>query len=69
MEHHGLKDFTIDLFQRCCTRINFQAGLAMTSTLGAGRCEENLRLGQGDEPDRDGAARQGAYWDRRDDQS
>ncbi len=36
MEHHALKDFTIDLFQRCCTKINFQAGLAMQAYLRSG---------------------------------
>ena len=36
MEHHALKDFTIELFQRCCERIDFQAGLAMQAYLKSG---------------------------------
>lgn len=36
MEHFGLKDFTIELFMRCCQRINFQAGLAMQAYLRSG---------------------------------
>ena len=33
MEHHALKDFTLTLFQRCCEKIDFQAGLAMQAYL------------------------------------
>ncbi len=36
MEHHGLKDFTLELFQRCVERIEFQAGLAMQAYLKSG---------------------------------
>lgn len=36
MEHHALKDFTIELFMRCCQRINFQAGMAMQAYLRSG---------------------------------
>lgn len=36
MEHHALKDLTIELFQRCCEKINFQAGLAMQAYLKSG---------------------------------
>jgi len=36
MEHFGLKDFTIELFQRCVEKIDFQAGLAMQAYLKSG---------------------------------
>ncbi len=36
MEQFSLKDFTLELFQRCCERINFQAGLAMQAYLKSG---------------------------------
>ena len=36
MEHHALKDFTIELFQRCVEKIDFQAGLAMQAYLKSG---------------------------------
>jgi RHH-type proline utilization regulon transcriptional repressor/proline dehydrogenase/delta 1-pyrroline-5-carboxylate dehydrogenase len=36
MEHHALKDFTIELFQRCVEKIDFQAGLAMQAYLQSG---------------------------------
>jgi RHH-type proline utilization regulon transcriptional repressor/proline dehydrogenase/delta 1-pyrroline-5-carboxylate dehydrogenase len=36
MEQFAFKDLTIELFQRCCERINFQAGLAMQAYLKSG---------------------------------
>ncbi|MCC6425385.1 MAG: proline dehydrogenase family protein [Phycisphaerales bacterium] len=36
MEQFSLKDFTLELFQRCCERVNFQAGLAMQAYLKSG---------------------------------
>mgnify|MGYP000458432571 CR=1 FL=1 len=36
MEHHELKDFTLELFQRCVEKIDFQAGLAMQAYLKSG---------------------------------
>ncbi len=36
MEHHALKDFTIELFQRCVERVDAQAGLAMQAYLTSG---------------------------------
>lgn len=36
MEHHALKDLTLELFQRCAERIEFQAGLAMQAYLKSG---------------------------------
>jgi RHH-type transcriptional regulator, proline utilization regulon repressor / proline dehydrogenase / delta 1-pyrroline-5-carboxylate dehydrogenase len=36
MEQFSMKDFTIELFQRCCEKINFNAGLAMQAYLKSG---------------------------------
>ncbi|HEX2837570.1 MAG TPA: proline dehydrogenase family protein [Phycisphaerales bacterium] len=36
MEHHELKDFTLELFRRCVDRVDFQAGLAMQAYLRSG---------------------------------
>jgi len=36
MEQFALKDLTLDLFERCCERIDFQAGLAMQAYLKSG---------------------------------
>lgn len=36
MEHHALKDFTLDLFMRCVETVDFQAGLAMQAYLKSG---------------------------------
>ena len=33
MEHHGLKDLTLELFMRCCEKVDFAAGLAMQAYL------------------------------------
>jgi RHH-type proline utilization regulon transcriptional repressor/proline dehydrogenase/delta 1-pyrroline-5-carboxylate dehydrogenase len=65
MEHHALKDFTIELFQRCVTQVNFNAGLAMQAYLRSGvddarrMCEWAIRS------KRKVTVRlvKGAYWD------
>jgi RHH-type proline utilization regulon transcriptional repressor/proline dehydrogenase/delta 1-pyrroline-5-carboxylate dehydrogenase len=36
MEQFAFKDLTLELFQRCCERVNFQAGLAMQAYLKSG---------------------------------
>ncbi|HRJ50385.1 MAG TPA: proline dehydrogenase family protein, partial [Phycisphaerales bacterium] len=36
MEQFQLKDFTLELFRRCCERIDFEAGLAMQAYLRSG---------------------------------
>jgi RHH-type proline utilization regulon transcriptional repressor/proline dehydrogenase/delta 1-pyrroline-5-carboxylate dehydrogenase len=36
MEHHAFKDLTIELFQRCVEKVDFQAGLAMQAYLRSG---------------------------------
>jgi len=52
MEHFGLKDFTLELFQRCVEKIDFQAGLAMQAYLRSGpadavkMCEWAARRGK-----------------------
>ena len=52
MEHHALKDFTIELFQRCVEKVDFQAGLAMQAYLQSGPrdaqrlCEWAVRRGK-----------------------
>jgi RHH-type proline utilization regulon transcriptional repressor/proline dehydrogenase/delta 1-pyrroline-5-carboxylate dehydrogenase len=65
MEQFALKDLTIELFQRCCERWDFQAGLAMQAYLKSGDddarrvCEWARRTG------RVVSVRlvKGAYWD------
>ncbi len=65
MEHHGLKDFTIDLFQRCCTKINFQAGLAMQAYLRSGPDDAKRICDWAKATNRIVTVRlvKGAYWD------
>src|SRR5690606_479030 len=41
MEQFSLKDLTIELFQRCCEAVDFEAGLAMQAYLRSG--EEDAR--------------------------
>ncbi len=65
MEQAALKDLTIELFQRCCEKIDFHAGLAMQAYLKSGEddarrvCEWAKRSG------RNVSVRlvKGAYWD------
>jgi RHH-type proline utilization regulon transcriptional repressor/proline dehydrogenase/delta 1-pyrroline-5-carboxylate dehydrogenase len=65
MEQYALKDLNIELFQRCCETIDFQAGLAMQAYLKSGEedarriCEWAKRTG------RVVTVRlvKGAYWD------
>jgi RHH-type proline utilization regulon transcriptional repressor/proline dehydrogenase/delta 1-pyrroline-5-carboxylate dehydrogenase len=65
MEQYALKDLNIELFQRCCEAIDFQAGLAMQAYLKSGEedarriCEWAKRTG------RVVTVRlvKGAYWD------
>jgi len=65
MEQFSLKDLTIELFQRCCEAVDFQAGLAMQAYLKSGDedakrlCEWAKRSG------RVVSVRlvKGAYWD------
>ncbi|MFO0858053.1 MAG: proline dehydrogenase family protein [Phycisphaerales bacterium] len=65
MEHHELKDFTIELFQRCVEKVDFQAGLAMQAYLKSGvedarrMCEWAKRKGKVISV----RLVKGAYWD------
>ncbi|NQU22573.1 MAG: bifunctional proline dehydrogenase/L-glutamate gamma-semialdehyde dehydrogenase [Candidatus Nealsonbacteria bacterium] len=43
MEHHALKELTIALFERCCERFDFPAGIALQSYLRSGE-EDAWRL-------------------------
>jgi RHH-type proline utilization regulon transcriptional repressor/proline dehydrogenase/delta 1-pyrroline-5-carboxylate dehydrogenase len=65
MEQYSLKDFTLDLFMRCCEEHDFHAGLAMQAYLRSGEsdarriCEWAVKKG------RQVTVRlvKGAYWD------
>jgi RHH-type proline utilization regulon transcriptional repressor/proline dehydrogenase/delta 1-pyrroline-5-carboxylate dehydrogenase len=65
MEQFALKDFTLELFERCCERVDFHAGLAMQAYLRSGVedarrvCDWSRRTG------RVVTVRlvKGAYWD------
>ncbi|MBY0311960.1 MAG: proline dehydrogenase family protein [Phycisphaerales bacterium] len=65
MEQRSLKDLTLELFMRCCEKVDFQAGLAMQAYLTSGEddarriCEWSKRTG------RVVSVRlvKGAYWD------
>ncbi len=65
MEHHELKDFTLDLFQHCVQTINFQAGLAMQAYLRSG-VEDARRICDWAKANRKQVTVRlvkGAYWD------
>ena len=65
MEHHAFKDLTIELFQRCVERVDFQAGLAMQAYLKSG-VEDVKRLAEWARRARKTVTVRlvkGAYWD------
>lgn len=65
MEHHELKDFTLDLFEHCVSTINFQAGLAMQAYLRSG-IEDARRICEWAKAKRKQVTVRlvkGAYWD------
>jgi RHH-type proline utilization regulon transcriptional repressor/proline dehydrogenase/delta 1-pyrroline-5-carboxylate dehydrogenase len=65
MEHHELKDFTLDLFQHCVQTVNFQAGLAMQAYLRSG-VEDARRICEWAKANRKQVTVRlvkGAYWD------
>jgi len=65
MEQFALKDLTLELFQRCCEKVDFQAGLAMQAYLKSG-VEDARRLGEwARRTGRVVSVRlvKGAYWD------
>lgn len=65
MESFALKDLTIDLFQRCCTRIDFQAGIAMQAYLESGDADAQRMIAWAQQAKRTITVRlvKGAYWD------
>jgi len=65
MEHSAFKDLTLELFQRCCQRINFQAGLAMQAYLKSGPDDARRLCDWAAAANRQVTVRlvKGAYWD------
>jgi RHH-type proline utilization regulon transcriptional repressor/proline dehydrogenase/delta 1-pyrroline-5-carboxylate dehydrogenase len=65
MEHHGLKDFTLELFMRCCEEVDFQAGLAMQAYLVSGVSDAQRICDWARRTGRIVTVRlvKGAYWD------
>ncbi len=65
MEHHELKDLTLECFMRCCERFDFDAGIAMQAYLRSG-VEDAKRLAEWSKrTGRTVSVRlvKGAYWD------
>lgn len=65
MESFAFKDLTIDLFQRCCQRIAFEAGLAMQAYLKSGDADARRMIDWSKATNRTVTIRlvKGAYWD------
>ncbi|MBL8756971.1 MAG: proline dehydrogenase family protein [Phycisphaerae bacterium] len=65
MEHSALKDFTLDLFIRCCEEIDFHAGLAMQAYLRSGEDDARRIIDWASRRGRAVTVRlvKGAYWD------
>lgn len=65
MEQFALKDFTIELFQRCMERIDVQAGLAMQAYLRSGDDDARLLADWARRAKKTVTVRlvKGAYWD------
>ncbi|MFN0012600.1 MAG: proline dehydrogenase family protein [Phycisphaerales bacterium] len=65
MEQESLKDFTLDLFMRCCEEVNFIAGLAMQAYLVSGDADARLICDWASKANRQVTVRlvKGAYWD------
>lgn len=65
MEQFALKDLTIDLFQRCCERYDFHAGLAMQAYLRSGDDDARRVCDWAVKKGRPITVRlvKGAYWD------
>lgn len=65
MEHHALKDFTLELFERCCERVNFHAGLAMQAYLKSGDADAKRIIDWSKRIGKTVTVRlvKGAYWD------
>ncbi len=65
MEQESLKDFTLDLFMRCCEEVNFIAGLAMQAYLVSGDADARRICEWAAKANRQVTVRlvKGAYWD------
>ncbi|MDG2477708.1 MAG: proline dehydrogenase family protein [Phycisphaerales bacterium] len=65
MEHYGLKDLTLDLFERCCETIDFTAGLAMQAYVRSGDADAARIIRWSQRTGRQVTVRlvKGAYWD------
>ena len=65
MEHHAYKDLTLELFERCCERIDFHAGLAMQAYLKSGAEDAKRICNWARSSGRIVTVRlvKGAYWD------
>ncbi|HQY87049.1 MAG TPA: proline dehydrogenase family protein, partial [Tepidisphaeraceae bacterium] len=65
MESHSLKDFTLELFERCCERVDFHAGLAMQAYLKSGEADAQRIIDWSKRKGKTVTVRlvKGAYWD------
>jgi RHH-type transcriptional regulator, proline utilization regulon repressor / proline dehydrogenase / delta 1-pyrroline-5-carboxylate dehydrogenase len=65
MEHHALKDLTIELFRRCCEQFEFPAGLALQAYLGSAEEDAEQLIRWARSTGRLVTVRliKGAYWD------
>jgi RHH-type transcriptional regulator, proline utilization regulon repressor / proline dehydrogenase / delta 1-pyrroline-5-carboxylate dehydrogenase len=65
MEHHALKDFTLELFMRCCGKVDFHAGIAMQAYLKSGDADAKRIIDWSRGSGRVVTVRlvKGAYWD------
>jgi RHH-type proline utilization regulon transcriptional repressor/proline dehydrogenase/delta 1-pyrroline-5-carboxylate dehydrogenase len=66
MEHHALKDLTIELFRRCCERIEFPAGLALQTYVRSAEEDAERLIEWARGAGREITVRliKGAYWDQ-----
>lgn len=65
MEQHALKDLTIELFERCCREVDFDAGIAIQSYLRSGEQDARRIADWAKRTGRQLTVRliKGAYWD------
>ncbi len=65
MEHHQFKDLTLELFMRCCERVDFPAGIAMQAYLRSGDEDAQRIIEFAKRTGRQITVRlvKGAYWD------
>ncbi len=65
MEQFSLKDLTLELFMRCCEKVDFAAGLAMQAYLRSGDDDAKRIIEWSKRTDRQVTVRlvKGAYWD------